>query len=163
MLGPGEHAPEFALPDHTGRVTTLAELVAHGPLLLFFYPADFTPVCTREACMFRDTYAELASAGVNVAGVSPDDVASHAKFRAAKSLDYTLLADPGKTTIAAYGLLGPLGIVRRATFLIDATATITAAVLADLRLGRHEALIRQALAASHLPRNATSDSRSTSQ
>lgn len=150
LLGTGERAPDFALPDHAGRITALGDLVANGPLLLYFYPANFTPICTREACMFRDTYAELAAAGVNVAGISPDDAASHAKFHAEKALNYTLLADPAKTTIAAYGALGPLGLVRRATFLIDSTATITAAVLADLRLGRHEALIRQALAARRL-------------
>jgi peroxiredoxin Q/BCP len=146
MLGPGDKAPDFTLPDQDGRQITLDALLANGPLLLFFYPADFTPVCTREACLFRDNYGELAAAGVNLAGVSADDSESHARFRDRHHLLYPLLADPAKRTIRAFGVAGPLGIgLRRASFLIDRDKVIRAAVRADLRLKPHARLIKQAL------------------
>jgi len=148
MLRPGDTAPEFALADQTGATTTLDTLVASGPLVLFFYPADFTPVCTREACLFRDGYAELAAAGIEVAGVSPNDVDSHARFEARHVLPYRLLADPDRSAARAYGVIGPLGIgIRRATFLISTDRRILDAVRADLRLGPHERLMKRALAA----------------
>jgi len=147
MLKPGDTAPDFALPDSDGRERTLAELTSKGSLILFFYPADFTPVCTREVCLFRDAYAEMAEAGITVAGVSPNDAESHARFSATHKLGYTLLADPAKTVVRSFGVDGPLGIgIRRATFLIDADRTIRAAVKADLRLTPHRQLIEAALA-----------------
>ena len=148
MLGPGDLAPDFELPDHTGTPTTLRQLLADGPLVLFFYPADFTPICTREACMFRDSYDELVEAGVAVVGISANDGDSHARFRDRYALRYPLLADKDKAVIKAFGLFGPLGIVRRATFLIDPDRTIRSAVRADLRLSPHNKLMAEALAAS---------------
>ena len=145
MLTAGERAPDFELLDHDAQLVSLADLLAKGPLILFFYPADFTPVCTREVCLFRDAYSELAGAGLSVAGISADRTESHARFHAAQELDYPLLSDPDKKVIEAYGALGPLGIVRRATFLIDPSATIVDSVLADLRLSRHEAFMRRAM------------------
>ena len=71
MLQAGDRAPEFELADDHGRIVRLSELLAHGPLVLYFYPADFTPVCTKEACMFRDAHADLAAQGIRVFGVSP--------------------------------------------------------------------------------------------
>jgi peroxiredoxin Q/BCP len=148
MLRQGDSAPDFALPDQSGTTITLDALIAEGPLVLFFYPADFTPVCTREACLFRDGYAELAAAGIEVAGVSPNDVDSHARFEARHALPYRLLADPEKSAARDFGVIGPLGIgIRRATFLIATDRRILDAVRADLRLGPHEGLIRRALAA----------------
>lgn len=147
MLKPGDIAPQFELPDQEGRLRTREELVTNGNLILFFYPADFTPVCTREACLFRDAYAEIAGAGVTVAGISPDDTESHARFGSTHKLAYPLLADPDKRAIRAYGVDGPLGIgVRRATFLIDRNGRIQDAVRADLRLTPHRRLIAAALA-----------------
>jgi peroxiredoxin Q/BCP len=147
MLKAGERAPSFALLDHASAPTSLDALLDRGPLILYFYPADFTPVCTREACLFRDAYAELGAAGLTVAGISPDTPQSHALFRAKHHIAYPLLSDPAKEVIAAYGVRGPLGFgVRRATFLIDAAGVIADAVLADLRLSRHEAFIRAAIA-----------------
>jgi peroxiredoxin Q/BCP len=152
MLRPGDTAPDFSLTDQDGQTRTLAMLLADGPLLLFFYPADFTPVCTREACLFRDGYAELAAAGIVVAGVSPNDADSHARFRSRHALAYPLLADPDKQAVRAYGVDGPFGIgLRRASFLIDPDRTIRAAVRADLRLGPHAELMRQAIEAARRP------------
>jgi peroxiredoxin Q/BCP len=147
MLAAGERAPDFILLDHASSATSLVSLLQHGPLILYFYPADFTPVCTREACLFRDAYAELNAAGLTVAGISPDTPQSHARFRAEHAINYPLLSDPAKEAIGAYGVRGPFGIgIRRATFLIDTSGMISSGVRADLRLSRHEAFLRAAIA-----------------
>ena len=149
MLKRGDRAPDFALPDQDGDEISLARLLAQGPVVLYFYPADFTPGCTKEACSIRDMHDEIAAAGMRVVGVSPQDAASHARFRNKHKLPFTLLADPDKKVIKAWGVDGPLGIgVRRATFLIGTDAIISDAVLADIRIGRHEEFIRTAIAAA---------------
>jgi thioredoxin-dependent peroxiredoxin len=149
MLKTGDRAPDFTLPDQDGREITLSALLADGPLVLYFYPADFTPGCTREACTIRDMHDEIAAAGMRVVGISPQDAASHARFRDKYGLQFTLLADPGKAVVKAYGVDGPLGIgVRRATFLLGADGVVRDAVLADIRIGRHEEFIRAAIAAA---------------
>jgi len=148
MLKPGDNAPDFTLPDQDGTQVSLSDLLEDGPLVLYFYPADFTPGCTKEACSIRDMHDEIAEAGMRVVGVSPQDEASHSKFRAKYGLPFTLLADPGKTAVKAFGVDGPLGVgVRRATFLIDQDGLIRDAVLADIRVGRHEEFIKKAVAA----------------
>lgn len=148
MLSPGDRAPDFALADQDGRTVTLSGLLGDGPLVLYFYPADFTPGCTREACSIRDMHDEIAAAGLRVVGIAPQDAASHARFRAQHGLQFTLLADPEKTAIKAYGVDGPLGFgVRRATFLVGPDGIVRDAVLADVRIGRHEEFIRAAIAA----------------
>ena len=147
MLRTGMRAPEFTLPDQTGSDVSLTSLLNDGPLILYFYPADFTPGCTREACAIRDIYGQLHRAGITVAGVSPQSAESHRAFTESYQLPFTLLADADKSVIRMYDVVGPLGIgVRRATFLIDSTRTIRAAVLADFRIGRHTAFIEKALA-----------------
>ena len=149
MLSPGERAPEFTLPDQDGQPVSLAGLLEAGPLVLYFYPADFTPGCTREACTIRDMHDEIAASGMRVVGIAPQDAASHARFRDKHELPFTLLADPDKTAIRAYDVDGPLGVgVRRATFLVGADGHIISSVQADLRIGRHEAFIREAIAAA---------------
>ena len=146
MLKSGSPAPDFALPDQDGATVRLKDLLSTGPLILYFYPADFTPGCTREACSIRDLHAELQRTGLTVVGVSPQSPESHRRFRDKYALPFTLLADPDKVAIKAYDVDGPFGFgVRRATFLIDRSARIQAAVLADLRIAEHEAFIRQAL------------------
>jgi len=147
MLEPGDAAPEFSLPAQDGRSVTLNDLLDVGDLLLFFYPRDFTPVCTREVCLFRDAYAELAATGIRVAGISPDDADAHARFSSKYDLGYTLLADPEKRVIREFGVDGPLGIgVRRVTVLIDRSGVIQHVIRADLRLTPHSELIQMALA-----------------
>ena len=93
MLSAGDVAPDFTLPDERGQLVTLSALLASGPVALFFYPADFTPICTREVCMVRDVNAALAAAGLGVFGISHDSVESHARFRAKHGLTFPLLAD----------------------------------------------------------------------
>jgi peroxiredoxin Q/BCP len=148
MLAPGADAPDVTLPDHTGAPVSLRALLADGPVALFFYPADFTPGCTREACMIRDLERELAAAGIEVVGISTDDVATHARFRERHSLPFRLLADSERRAIRAYGVDGPFGFTRRATFLIGRDGKIVDAVTADLRIGRHEAFLKRAIAAA---------------
>ncbi len=146
MLKAGDRAPDFRLPDQDGREVSLAELLAQGPLVLYFYPADFTPGCTREACGIRDLHGELLRAGLRVVGVSPQDSASHARFRERHRLPFPLLADVEKRVIRAFGVDGPLGWgVRRATFLVGAGGVIRDAVLADLRIDRHARFLRSAI------------------
>lgn len=148
MLKKGDKAPGFTLPDQHGKPRNLAQLLGGEALILYFYPADFTPGCTREACDLRDLHTQILGAGLRVVGISPQSADSHRKFSEQYSLPFTLLSDEGKTAIQAYGVDGPLGIgVRRATFLIDAKQKVLDAVLADLRIGRHREFVEAAIAA----------------
>ena len=147
MLNAGQKAPDFALENDRGEEVTLAGLLEDGPLILYFYPADFTPGCTAEACSIRDIHTDIQSVGLQVAGVSPQDADSHARFREKHDLPFELLCDPDKAAAKAYDVDGPFGVgVRRATFLIDEDGTIHDAVQADLRIGRHEEFIKNAIA-----------------
>ncbi len=149
MLAVGSRAPEFTLPDQDGRDVSLTSLLNNGPLVLFFYPADFTPGCTREVCVVRDLYPELAQRGLNAAGISPQGPDSHRRFRAKHGLPFTLLSDAEKSVIKMYEVNGPLGFgVRRVTYLIDPARHVRDAILADFRIERHEEFIRRSLALS---------------
>jgi thioredoxin-dependent peroxiredoxin len=151
MLAAGKRAPDFTARNQKDEPVALADLHRDGPLILYFYPADFTPGCTREACSLRDLHSRLLAAKVSVAGVSPQSPQSHAAFIAKYSLPFTLLSDPDKALARAYDVAGPLGFgVRRASFLINADGVIEDALLADLRIGRHEEFFRKA--ASVAPR-----------
>lgn len=146
VLKIGDKAPDFELPDQDGKPLRLSELLRHGPVLLYFYPADFTPVCTREACAFRELQPQLASHAVNVIGISPQDSASHARFRVKHALPFTLLADTSKQVIRAYGCNGPLGLgVKRVSYLIGRDARILGVAHAGLRIAPHTALARNLL------------------
>ena len=148
MLATGELAPDFELPDQDRRKRRLGDLLGGRPLILYFYPADFTPGCTREACDLRDLHTRILSAGLRVVGVSPQSPESHRRFRDEHSLPFTLLSDEDKVAIKAFDVDGPLGIgVRRATFLIDGKRRIVDGVLADLRIGRHQEFVQRAIAA----------------
>ena len=149
MLAIGARAPEFTLPDADGQATSLSNMLRDGPLILYFYPADFTPGCTREACQIRDLHMELDRAGLRVAGVSPQSPESHRAFRDKYKLPFILLADVDRFVIKMYDVRGPLGFgVRRATFLIDQARYIQDSVVADFRIGEHEAFVRKAVALS---------------
>ncbi len=147
MLAVGARAPEFTLPDQTGHDVSLTSLLNHGALVLFFYPADFTPGCTKEVCAIRDLYPDMVKRGLSAAGISPQGPASHQNFRNRHGLPFTLLSDPGKSVIRMYDVNGPLGFgVRRVTYLVDPARHIRDAVLADFRIHRHEEFIRRSLA-----------------
>ncbi len=156
MLAAGNRAPDFTARNQHDEPVTLADLLKNGPLILYFYPADFTPGCTREACSLRDMHAQLLSAKVTVAGVSPQSTQSHAAFAAKYALPFTLLSDPEKLLVRAYRVSGPLGFgVRRASFLINTAGVIEDVLLADLRIGRHEEFFQRCTGTSlnrHTPR-----------
>jgi peroxiredoxin Q/BCP len=146
MLKLGERAPEFTLPDDMARDRSLTEFLNAGSMILYFYPADFTPGCIRQACAIRDIHPDIERAGLRVVGVSPQDPESHAKFRDRYKLPYVLLSDEQKTVIKMYRVNGPLGLgVRRATYLIDGGRHIRDAVLADFMIARHRAFLRKAV------------------
>ena len=146
MLEAGARAPEFELANDQGGETTLSELLQNGPLILYFYPADFTPGCTKEACSIRDIHNDIQSVGLQVAGISPQEVESHQRFRDEYELPFILLSDPEKVAIKMYDVDGPFGVgVRRATFLINQDRTIQDAVMADVRIGRHKEFIEKAV------------------
>ncbi len=148
MLKRGDEAPDFILPDQDGRRQRLSKLIGGQPLILYFYPADFTPGCTREACDLRDLHTKILGSGLRVVGVSPQSPESHRRFRGQHALPFMLLSDQDKSAIKAFGVDGPLGIgVRRATFLVDGRRRIVDAVLADLRIGRHREFVSRAIAA----------------
>ncbi len=147
MLPIGDTAPTFDLPDQDGKRQRLVTLLSGGRLILYFYPADFTPGCTREACDLRDLHTRILAAGLSVVGISPQSPESHRKFRDEYGLPFILLSDEKKTAIREYDVDGPLGIgVRRATFLVCQDRRIEDAVLADLRIARHQEFVKNAVA-----------------
>ena len=125
MLKEGTMAPDFTLKDANGEAVRLKDLRGQK-VVLYFYPKDDTPGCTKEACSFRDAFAEYKKRNIKVLGVSLDSEASHKKFAAKYKLPFTLLADPDHAIADAYGVYGQkkfmgrtyLG-VKRMTFLID--------------------------------------------
>jgi len=126
----GEAAPDFELQTDRGEPLRLSAQRGK-PVVLYFYPKDDTPGCTVEACAFRDRRSELAARGALVLGVSPDGVASHAKFRDKFSLDFPLLADPDHQVAEAYGAwrertnYGKTSMgIQRSTFLIDGDGVV---------------------------------------
>ncbi len=140
----GLQAPDFEVLDDTGVSRRLSDF--RGKLVvLYFYPADDTPGCTKEACNFRDDYSAYIKAGVVVLGVSPDNVASHAKFKAKYQLPFPLLADADHKICNEYGVWGPKKFmgreyegVLRTTFLIDANGKIIR-VFENVRPAEHSA------------------------
>ena len=146
MLKAGDQAPSFELPDQHGQPWNLQEHLCRGSLILYFYPADFTPGCTREACNVRDMHDDLVSSGLKIAGISPQDSASHLSFAEQHELNFTLLADPDKQVIKAYEVDGPLGFgVRRASYLVGDDGVIKDAIMADLLIDRHTRFFRRAM------------------
>jgi peroxiredoxin Q/BCP len=146
MLDIGERAPEFTLPDDSGTDRSLTDFLNAGATVLYFYPADFTPGCTRQACALRDLQSEIKNAGLRVVGISPQSPESHARFRLKYGLPFALLSDEDKAVIKMYGVNGPLGFgVRRVTYLVDGSRRIRDAVRADFAVGRHTDFVRKAV------------------
>jgi thioredoxin-dependent peroxiredoxin len=105
MLKAGDRAPQFTLTDSQGKRVSLGDF-AGRQVILYFYPADDTPGCTKEACGFRDAWDDLRALGVEVLGVSGDDAESHRRFAIKYRLPFTLLSDPGHEVMRAYGAYG---------------------------------------------------------
>lgn len=151
MVAIGTPAPEFEKPAASGELIRLADYRGKKNVVLFFYPADFTMVCTAEACLFRDAEAELASQDTVVIGISKDDDASHRRFAERHSLAYPLVADADHALAKAYGvrsgLTGLVGWRKRATFVIDKAGVVRAVVHHEIDAKKHVDEVRRALAA----------------
>ena len=134
MVEEGKPAPDFELTSDSGERVKLSSLRGQ-PVVLYFYPKDDTPGCTTQACGIRDVYADFRGRGAVVLGVSPDDEASHVKFREKYSLPFTLLADRDHRVAEEYGVWKERNMygkksmgIERSTFVIDADGTVTKAM-----------------------------------
>jgi len=140
MIRTGEPAPPFALTDAAGKQVALEDLAGRD-VVLYFYPKDDTPGCTKEACGFRDAWIELRKMGVEVLGVSPDPAASHAAFAEKYRLPFRLLSDPDKRVMETYGAWGEKTLYgRKTTGVIRSTVWIGP----DGRVRRHWARVSDA-------------------
>ena len=152
MIEEGKPAPEFELTSDSGETVSLASLRGK-PVVLYFYPKDDTPGCTAQACGIRDAWGEFERAGAVVLGVSPDDEASHAKFKQKYELPFPLLADTDHSVSEAYGVWGEKNLygktywgVERSTFVIDADGTV-AKVMRKVKPDTHADDVLAALSA----------------
>ncbi len=149
-LAQGDLAPVFSLPDQDGSAVSLADFAGRR-VVVYFYPADDTPGCTKEACQFSDLVDEYAALGVEVLGISPDGGTRHQKFRAKYGLKIALLSDPEHEVMARYGAFGEktlygrktVGVIR-STFLVGADGRIERAWY-HVRADGHAAKVLQAL------------------
>ena len=152
-ISAGIPAPEFEMLDDTNTKRKLSDYRGRK-VLLYFYPADDTPGCTKEACNFRDDYSAYEKANVVILGVSPDDVESHVKFKRKFQIPFPLLVDEGHKVCDLYGVWGPKKFVGKAydgvlrtTFLIDENGTIVK-VFENVRPAEHSAEVLAALGAA---------------
>lgn len=149
-LAVGDTAPAFTLPDADGNDVSLSDYRGRK-VIVYFYPAASTPGCTKQACDFRDSLAELDGSGIDVVGISPDKPAKLAKFRDAEQLTFPLLSDPEKSTLTAWGAFGEKKLygkllqgVIRSTFLVDENGIIELAQY-NVRATGHVAKLRRDL------------------
>ncbi len=150
-IEPGQKAPAFTLTADDGSKVRLADLQG-SPVVLYFYPKDDTPGCTREACAFRDSQAAFKKLGAQVYGISPDDVASHEKFRDKYDLNFPLLADPGHKMAEKYGawreknMYGKKSFgIQRSTYVLDAEGKV-AKLWKSVKVDGHDQHVLKALA-----------------
>lgn len=149
-IEPGQEAPDFTLLSDNGESFRLRDLRGR-PVVLYFYPKDDTPGCTREACAFRDRKSEMEQLGAVVLGVSPDDVESHKKFREKYRLNFPLLSDTDHKVAEMYGAwtekvrFGKRSMgIQRSTFLIDANG-IVRKVWKNVKVDGHDEQVLEAL------------------
>ena len=135
----GDHIADFALPDQTGTVRRLSELLATGPVVLFFYPAAMTYGCTKESCHFRDLKAEFAAVGATRVGISADPVDKQLQFAEKHDFDYPLLSDVDRSVADAFGVKRRSGLlkVKRSTFVIDTDSTLIAELHSEISMNSH--------------------------
>ncbi|MEU0968920.1 peroxiredoxin [Streptomyces sp. NPDC005917] len=135
----GSRIEDFALPDETGTTRTLTELLADGPVVLFFYPAALSAGCTAEACHFRDLASEFAAAGARPVGISGDSVERQQEFSGKHTLGMPLLSDADGTVRERFGVKRGIALAptRRATFVIAQDRTVLEVVRSELRMNTH--------------------------
>lgn len=145
----GDQAPTFTAPLQDGGTFDSAALLGQKWLVLFFYPKDNTPVCTKEACAFRDSYEKFVAAGAEVVGVSSDSAASHARFAAKYRLPFPIVADTDRRVRKVFGVPNPLGVIPgRVTYVIDRDGIVRLVYRALFASDDH---VREALAAVGAP------------
>jgi thioredoxin-dependent peroxiredoxin len=147
MVREGEAAPDFTLHSDAGEPVTLSSLRGR-PVVLYFYPKDDTPGCTKQACSFRDAYGEFDERGATILGVSPDDEGSHVQFKEKYGLPFTLLADPEHRVAERYGVwiekntYGKKSMgIKRSTFVIDAEGNVARAMLGVSPVGHADEVL----------------------
>ena len=135
----GDVVDDFELPDQTGALRKLSELLSNGPVVLFFYPAAMTYGCTKESCHFRDLKAEFEEAGAQRVGISADKVDKQAQFADKHGFDYPLLSDPDRKVAAMFGVARKLALVpvKRATFVIDTDRKVLAVIHSEVSMNQH--------------------------
>jgi thioredoxin-dependent peroxiredoxin len=135
----GDKAPDFELPDETGVSRRLSELLANGPVVLYFYPMALTRGCTAESCHFRDLGAEFAALGAQRIGISADKVEKQKRFSDKHEFDFPLLSDSDKAVAKAYGVRRGPGPIpnRRTTFVIGADGLIMAVIRSETNMNVH--------------------------
>ena len=144
-IGVGDAAPDFTLPDPSGRTVRLGDYRGRKAIVLYFYPKDDTPGCTKESCSFRDQYQDFQDAGAEVIGVSSDAAASHEKFAARYHLPFVLLADASGAVRRQYGVPATLGLLPgRVTFVIDRQGIVRHVFNSQFQASRH---VEEAIAA----------------
>jgi peroxiredoxin Q/BCP len=140
----GSVAPDFILPSQSGQMVSLKDFVGEKPVVLFFYPKDGTPGCTKEACAFRDDHEEFGKLDAEVIGISSDSVESHRSFAAKHNLPYTLLSDEERKVRNFYGVPNTLGLFPgRVTYVIDREGIVRHVFSSQLGAEKHveEALV----------------------
>lgn len=144
-LKPGMPAPAFEARDQNGASLRLSDFKGSRSVVLYFYPKDDTPGCTAQACSLRDGYSAIQETGAVVLGVSADDEKSHAAFAQKYQLPFSILADPDKKIIQAYGVkMAVLGIAKRWTFIIDKGGVIRH-IISDVDTGKHDQQVLELL------------------
>lgn len=134
----GDKAPDFSLPSQSGEQVQLSDRLGEKVVVLYFYPKDETPGCTKEACAFRDSHEVFTDAGAEVIGVSSDSVDKHASFAEHHKLPFTLLADKGGAVRKSYGVPAALGVLPgRVTYVIDQSGTVRHVLNSMTDIGRH--------------------------
>jgi len=133
----GDEVDDFELPDETGTPRKLSDLLANGPVVLFFYPAAMTSGCTRESCHFRDLAAEFSAVGAQRVGISRDSVDKQHQFSDKHNFDYPLLSDANGDVARMMGVARKKGPPKRVTFVIDQNRKVVEVVKSEIRMGVH--------------------------
>ncbi len=137
-LKPGDTIPDFTLPDQDGKEVSIKDLAGTSNLVIYFYPKDETPGCTKEACSFRDAYEEFEELGARVIGISADDVASHKKFKEHHKLPFTLLSDRDNRVRRMFGVPKfALLLPGRVTYIIDKNRRIVHVFNSMMQADKH--------------------------
>jgi peroxiredoxin Q/BCP len=135
----GDVVPDFELPDETGKMRKFSDLLAGGPVVLYFYPAAMTPGCTMESCHFRDLKSEFEAVGAQRVGISGDAVEKQKQFSDKHSFDFPLLSDPDGKVASTFGAKRNFSLAptKRMTFIIDTDRTVIDVIKSEVRMGVH--------------------------